>query len=163
MCRLLQVVVGIRHLKICGEKLSVNDSAVPGFIQSFIQQMKDQDLRPKQIYNADKSMLVFKDVGDTTLVTIEEKTANGRKKSKEHITMIPCVNATGLHKLSIMVIGKSKNPKHKTTGNAIDNAKSSWQTQSLFKEWFFAFLTVLFQHQLRIYKIKICLPRQSFC
>jgi hypothetical protein len=34
---------GICQLKICGEKLSANNSVIPGFIQSFIQQMKDQD------------------------------------------------------------------------------------------------------------------------
>jgi hypothetical protein len=32
---------GICQLKICGEKLSANNSAIPGFIVSFIPQMKD--------------------------------------------------------------------------------------------------------------------------
>lgn len=132
---------GIRLLKVCGEKLSCNDSAVPLFIDSFINLLQDQDVVPDQIYNADETGLVYKFLNNTTLVSCNEKCAAGRKKSIERITIMPCTNATGSHKLPLMIIGKSKNPRcfKNVTFPKLHyrSSRNAWQTQALFKEWFF--------------------------
>jgi len=131
----------IRLLKITGEKLSTNDSSVPQFLESFMQFINDSDLVPDQIYNADESGLVYKFLQDKALVTHNEVSAPGHKLSKERITIMPCTNASGQHKLPLMIIGKSKTPRCFKNINLprmhYRSSKNAWQTRSLFKEWFF--------------------------
>lgn len=69
----------------------------------------------------------------------EEKTAPGIKQSKERITIMPCVNATGRHKLPLMIIGKSQNPRcfNSQVLSKMHSSKNAWQSQGLFKQWFF--------------------------
>lgn len=131
----------IRLLKVCGEKLSCNDNAVPLFVERFIKLLHDKDLLPDQIYNADESGLVYKFLNNTTLVSSNERYAPGRKASKERITIMPCTNANGQHKLPLMIVGKSKKPR--SFKNVIlpelhyRASKNAWQTRELFKEWFY--------------------------
>lgn len=131
---------GIRLLKVCGEKLSANESAVPDFLEKFKEDILAMDLRPEQIYNADETGLVYKDLSNKTLVLASEKSAPGRKNSKQRITVMPCVNATGRHKLPLMIIGKSKAPRCFKNCVLPDvhyrSSKNAWQTQRLFLEWF---------------------------
>lgn len=52
---------------------------------------------------------------------------------------MPRVNATGNHKLELMLIGKSKNPRCFKNMNVPLNYKASknaGQTTSVFKDWF---------------------------
>lgn len=102
---------GIRLLKICGEKLSCNTLVVPEFLESFKKMITDHSLSPEQIYNADESGLVYKNLNDKTLVHQGEKSAPGRKSQKERVTIMPCANASGNHKISLMLIGKAKKPR----------------------------------------------------
>lgn len=61
------------------------------------------------MYNAEETGLYWKLLPGKTYVSREEKTALGRKKAKERITLLECSNATELHKLTPLVIGKAKN------------------------------------------------------
>lgn len=73
------------------------------------------------------------------MVHAGEKSAPGRKISKERITFLTCTNGTGTHKLQLLVIGKSKNPRcFKGFKNPINyaNSKTAWMTASIFKNWF---------------------------
>ena len=74
---------GIRQLKVVGEKLSSDSSAVQPFLQNFHEKMNKLNLLPSQIYNADESALFWKLLPGRTLVHAGEKTAPGRKTSKE--------------------------------------------------------------------------------
>ena len=69
--------------------------AVPKFVESFNKLVADLGLTKEQIYNADETGLIFKNLNSRTLVASHEKSAPGRKNSKERITIMPCVNATG--------------------------------------------------------------------
>ncbi|XP_066152183.1 jerky protein homolog-like [Euwallacea fornicatus] len=102
---------GLRHLKICGEKLSNDESAVTPFIAKLRQVIEAHDLLPQQIYNADESGLFWKLLPDKTLVHSNEAMAPGRKSRKERITFLACTNGDGTQKLRLLVIGKAKNPR----------------------------------------------------
>ena len=102
---------GIRSLKLCSEKLSSNESAILPFTEQFKQTINSLNLCPEQTYNTDETTLVFQNLNDRTLVATHEKNAPGRKYSKEKVTLMPCTNATGEHKLPLMLIGKSRNPR----------------------------------------------------
>jgi len=101
----------IRLFKICGEKVSSNESSVRKFLENFANMVREQNLVTDQIYNADESGLIYKFLSNVTLVSSNEKHAPGRKNSKERITIMACTNANGNHKLPLMLIGKSNNPR----------------------------------------------------
>lgn len=131
---------GIRRLKICGEKLSNKTGAVNPFLQKLNEKIADLGLEREQIYNADESGLFWKLLPDKTLVRSKETSAPGHKISKERITFLACTNAAGNHRVKLMVIGKSSNPR--SFKNFTDmpvvykGNKSAWMTMALFEEWF---------------------------
>lgn len=130
---------GIRRLKICGEKLSSDTTAVEPFIKELDQTIKSLNLQPSQIYNADESALFWKLLPDSTLVSSTESTAPGRKTSKERLTFLASCNSDGSHKLKLLVIGKSKNPRaFKNAELPVDYKATAkaWMTSPVFKQWF---------------------------
>lgn len=79
---------GIRMKKISGEKLSCADEAIiKSFQETFTRKIEELNLIPEQIYNADETALIYKNLDNRTLVTVNEKTAPGRKNSKERVAM----------------------------------------------------------------------------
>ncbi|XP_039761883.1 jerky protein homolog-like [Pararge aegeria] len=66
--------------------------------------------------------------------------SGGHKVSKERVTVLNCANSTGNHKLPLLLIGKSRNPR------AFKNVKKlplfyksqskAWMTAALFTEWY---------------------------
>ena len=63
-----------------------------------------------QIFNCDETGLNFRLLPDKTLAASFETSADGRKKSKERVTINACSNASGTIKLPLQVIGKSNRP-----------------------------------------------------
>ena len=58
---------------------------------------------------------------------------------KERVTNIPCVNATGTHKLDLLMIGKAKSPRcfqNMELPLYYKSSKNAWQTSSLFKDFY---------------------------
>ncbi|CAG5048130.1 unnamed protein product [Parnassius apollo] len=130
---------GIRLLTVSGEKLSSDESAVQPFIQHFKNKVEELGLLPDQIYNADESGLFWRLLPNKTFVSSTEASAPGRKVSKDRITFMPCSNATGTHKLDLLVIGKAKNPrafKNICLPVCYKNQSRSWVTREVFSEWF---------------------------
>lgn len=58
-----------------------------GFISLFKKTITELNLRPEQIYNADESGFIYKSIAIKTLVMESGKTAAGRKKHMERITI----------------------------------------------------------------------------
>lgn len=131
---------GIRLLTTTGEKLSCDFEAVEPYKEKFKKTLEELNLCPDQIYNADESGLFWRVLPNKTFVHKAEASAPGRKMSKDRLTFMPCSNASGTHKLELLVIGKSKNPR------AFKNVKhlpvkykhqnKAWMTRELFSEWF---------------------------
>ncbi|XP_015833636.1 jerky protein homolog-like [Tribolium castaneum] len=130
---------GLRALKVCGEKLSNDQSSVDPFISAITETIQQLNLTTSQIYNADKSALYWKMLPEKTLVRAQEKTAPGRKISKERVTFLACCNADGSHKLKLLVIRKAKNLrafKNVNIPNEYKNSANAWMTTAIFVEWF---------------------------
>lgn len=90
-------------------------------------------------YNADESGLFWKLLPEQTLVSANEKSAPGRKTSKERITFLACCNSDGSHRLKLLVIGKSKNPrafKNAVLPVVYKSTVNAWMTAVVFKQWF---------------------------
>lgn len=130
---------GIRMISISGEKLSSQPELVEPFKAALQNKIKEMDLCQEQIYNADESGLYWKLLPTKTYVTLQQKQAPGRKSEKQRITFLSCANASGKHKLKMLVIGKAKKPrvfKNFVCPVEYKNSKSAWMTSSLFKDWF---------------------------
>ncbi|CAB3232818.1 unnamed protein product [Arctia plantaginis] len=127
---------GVRELDLAGEKLSADSAAAENFIEKFKTASESYD--PEFVYNADETGLVWKALPKTTLASKRESSAPGHKVSKERVTVLNCANSTGNHKLPLLLIGKSRNPR------AFKNVKKlplfyksqpkAWMTAALFTE-----------------------------
>ncbi|XP_023311330.1 tigger transposable element-derived protein 2-like [Anoplophora glabripennis] len=126
-------------LKVSGEKVSSNAEAVQPFQEKFLKEIREKDLCPEQIYNADESGLFWKVLPDKTLASSAETSASGSKVSKERITFMPCANSIGNHKLQLLVVGKAKKPR--SFGSVklpvhYQGQRRAWVTRDIFLEWF---------------------------
>lgn len=131
---------GIHALSICGEKLSSDPEEASKFKTSFEKLVNEKNLSKEQIYNVDETGLYYRMLPSKTLASIKEASAPGYKKSKERVTVSLCSNATGTHKLPVMLIGKSAKPRAfkniKSLPVHYRSSKSAWMNQQLFKDWF---------------------------
>lgn len=130
---------GIRLLSISGEKVSSDHAAVEPFVQMFKKRIEELGLTAEQVYNADETGLFWKMLPRQTYVHRNEAGADGRKVPKDRITIMPCANAAGTHKLELLVIGKSKHPRALKNINLPARYKSqnkAWMTKLLFVDWF---------------------------
>ncbi|XP_071053235.1 jerky protein homolog-like [Onthophagus taurus] len=134
---------GIRQLNIQGEKLSSDKSAAESYLIEFNRLIETYELTLEQVYNADETGLFWKSLPSKTLAMQNEKNAPGHKSSKERITLMPCANASGSHKLPLLCIGKSKNPRSfkgtemKHFPVCYKYQTKAWMNQDIFKAWFF--------------------------
>ena len=101
---------GIRNLSLQGEKLSANSEAGKDFVTYFSEFIETSHLSMDQIFNCDETGLNFRLLPDKTLAASFETSADGRKKSKERVTINACSNASGTIKLPLQVIGKANRP-----------------------------------------------------
>ena len=84
---------GIRNLSLQGEKLSADTEGKDKFISYFTKFIQEKGFTLDPIVNCDEIGLNFHLLPESTLATAFEKSAGGRKKSKERITVNACANA----------------------------------------------------------------------
>lgn len=101
----------LRALSIQGEKLSADTAASDKFSQTFPQLCVDNNYRLETVYNADETGLYWKMLPNYTLVMPTERQAAGRKVPTDRVTVMVCANASGTHKIPLLVIGKSQKPR----------------------------------------------------
>ncbi|XP_025197548.1 jerky protein homolog-like [Melanaphis sacchari] len=150
---------GIRQLDISGKKLSTNCTVVAKFKKQFKFKIQSQfKLAREQVYNCDETGLNWKALPQKKLASFTEKTAPSFKVQKYRITAIICANATGNHRLSLLVIGKSKKPRPFKNLNLNSLSvnyyaqKSAWMDQTIFTNWF---------HKVLVSQVKIHLAEKQ--
>lgn len=74
---------------------------------------------PDQVYNANETGLNWRQLPTKTFVTHDELHPPGRKLPKEWLTLMPCSNASGNHKLKLLVVQNKKNTSIQTHKNGI--------------------------------------------
>jgi hypothetical protein len=127
-------------LDIADEKESADMEAAKQYSVTFEQLIKDNNLTADQIYNADEAGLYWTCLPTTTLADGTEKSASGLKQNKERITVLACANASGQHRVKLLVIGKfarSRLLKGLTHLPVVYNSqKNSWMEKETFLDWF---------------------------
>lgn len=134
---------GIRELNIQGEKMSAASvETVNEFKEKFAQMIKENGLTRDQVYNADETGLYYKALPTKTLAAFSEKYAPGYKMQKQRVTAMVCSNASGNHRLPLLLIGTAKKPRcfkginMKTLPVNYYAQKNAWMTQAIFSDWF---------------------------
>lgn len=133
---------GIRNLSLQGEKLSANREASSDFIPYFNNFIEERQLTLHQIFNCDETGLYFRLMPTKTLAASFERSADGRKESKERVTVNACANASGSIKLPLQLIGKAKRPRCFKNVNTdllpvqYCGQKSAWMSCDIFHSWF---------------------------
>ncbi|XP_025405713.1 jerky protein homolog-like [Sipha flava] len=145
---------GIRRLKITGEKLSCDEASIEPFRNELQRVINENNLDLEQIYNADESGLFWRMLPEHTLTSSHEKNAPGRKMIKARIIFMPCANASGTHKLPLLVIGTAQKPRAFKSVNLpvyYRGQKNAWATRVLFLDWFQKqFVPVVCEHLLNV-------------
>jgi len=100
-----------RTVVFARRKVTANESVVETFRESLQEFLECEHLSLGQVYNYDKTGLSYRIVPHKTLAAKSEKSASAMKKEKEHVTVMCCSNATGMHKLPLLVIVKSQNSR----------------------------------------------------
>lgn len=104
--------------------------------------MNERQLSLQRVFNCDEAGLNFHLLPDKTLAGTFEKSADGRKASKERVTVNVCSNATGTVKLPLQLIGKAKKPccfKHvnmELLPVQYHGQSNAWMSCEIFSEWF---------------------------
>lgn len=131
---------GLSSFKIHGESGdadgSIIDEALP------VLKAKLSYYAHCDIYNADECGLFYKMAPDRT---VSAHRPQGRKKSKDRITVLVCANADGSDKFELMFIGSSLQPRAFKKRSGKDYGldyyanKKAWMTGDLFNMWLHRF------------------------
>lgn len=131
---------GIRELKLLGEKASADFGAAEMYKDQLDEFILEEGYEKANIYNADESGLFWKILPDRTLALKTEMKVPGGKLPKDRVTIMVCANATGSHKIDLLVIGKSKTPrcfpKNRQLPVVYSHSKKAWMNQDIFKDWY---------------------------
>ncbi|CAH1967063.1 unnamed protein product [Acanthoscelides obtectus] len=130
---------GIRQLDIQGEKLSADSSSASGFVTRFSEILREDGYDLELVYNADESGLCWKSLPSKTPASKREVSAPGYKSSKDRVTVMVCANATGSHRIPMLFIGKSKNPrgfKNAKIPLVYKNQSRAWMDRKIFVDWY---------------------------
>jgi hypothetical protein len=154
---------GIRKLDISGEKLSANSAVIAEYTVQFKEKVTKLNLVREQVYNCDETGLNWKALPQKTLASLSETSAPGFKVQKDRITLMVCENATGNHRLPLLVIGKAKTPRafKNFNLNALPATyyaqNSAWMSQDIFSDWFHK----VFVPQVRAHLAEMQLPQEA--
>ena len=135
-----------------GLKILSNDNkSTEEFFKLLRVKIRRENLKLENIYNADESGIYWKILLNYTF-ELKKNVPAGYKENKDRFTALFCANATGSHRIPLLIIGKSAKPrdlKHLIAGkaqlhvinylsklNVIYSAqKSGWINCEIFKNW----------------------------
>lgn len=118
---------------ISGEKSfqSHDEKQIADFIKTFKEKVDQLGLTVDQLYCLDTSALSLKILSKTLKTEDETKT-----RDVDRIIFAPCSNATGTHKIDMLVIGKEEELKTTSIPVCYKRQTNGWLTREIFTEWF---------------------------
>ena len=129
-----------KRYRLFGESGDVNIEGIISDLPKLRKKISEYSIN--DVFNADEFGLFYKLAPDSS---IGPSRIAGRKKKKERLTLLACVNGDGTEKMPLLFIGKSKMPKcfNGMTGDKLGfdyhfNSKS-WMNTGIFFEWLKAF------------------------
>ncbi|CAL1283385.1 unnamed protein product [Larinioides sclopetarius] len=99
---------GIRQLPMCGERGSADHK----FSDEFTEIVKGENLTPDEIYNANETSSFWCYLPNKSMYVADAKVPSGMKYTKDRLMVFACTNASGMHKLNLLVFGKYATNRH---------------------------------------------------
>ncbi|XP_033225367.1 jerky protein homolog-like [Belonocnema kinseyi] len=141
-------------IRLKEEKLSNDPSGASEFSPIFKAKIEFENLKPDNIYNADESGILWRLLTACTFaLQLEEEEASKIKECKDRVTALFCANASGSHRIPLLIIGKSETPRsldNLVTKNSEDlrlknleslgviytHQTSAWMDRCIFMLWY---------------------------
>ncbi|GFU78965.1 tigger transposable element-derived protein 1 [Trichonephila clavipes] len=125
-----------------GECVTADEGAAKIFPEELAKIIEDRDYSADEVFNADETGLYWKKLPNRTSIAKDEKTASGHKASKDRVTLLLCINASGDRMLKPLLINKSLRPRalkgkdlKQLSVHWMANPKA-WMTTAIFTKWF---------------------------
>ena len=103
--------------------------------------IREEDLQLNQIYNADETALFWRSLPVNIQAFKDEDKVPGKKISKDKFSALLGANASGIHRLKPVVVGKAAKPRclkdHMDSLPVIYYISNSWFNAAIFADWFF--------------------------
>ena len=139
-----------------GEAGSADVDAVEPYRAKLCNLIQTENWEPFQLYNADETAFYWRSLPKKTQAFRHEEATPGKKMSKEKLSALIGANATGIHKITPVIVGKAK--KSRALKDHMDklpvhyyNTKNAWFNGAIFQDWFFKH----FVPQVRNYQEKV--------
>ena len=122
--------------------MDADTPAADAFVSTFSRFVHEEKLCLDQVFNCDETGLNYRLLPEKTLAASFEKSADGRKKSKDRVTLNLCSNASGSIKLKLHLIGKAQKPrcfkliKVDSFPVKYSGQKNAWMDSGIFLDWF---------------------------
>ncbi|KAE8740308.1 hypothetical protein FOCC_FOCC014182 [Frankliniella occidentalis] len=102
-----------RHgLNIAGKTSSADKPAAEKFVgEELTALLEEGGYEVEDVYNFDEAGLAFKTLPTRTYALPSERAAKGARVKKDRITIGVCANATGTHRLPLLVNGRARHPQ----------------------------------------------------
>ncbi|GFV30451.1 tigger transposable element-derived protein 1 [Trichonephila clavipes] len=131
---------------------TADEGAAKIFPEELAKIIEDRDYSADEVFNADETGLYWKKLPNRTSIAKDEKTASGHKASKDRVTLLLCINASGDRMLKPLLINKSLRPRALKAGlgpvksrqDDLKNCKIREETNGMnFNNFFFERATAL--------------------
>ncbi|XP_033209583.1 tigger transposable element-derived protein 2-like isoform X2 [Belonocnema kinseyi] len=144
--------------------LSKDINSTEEFTKLLIEKIIRENLKLENIYNADESGIYWKILLNYICALLTEKSVAGFDNKKDRFTALFCANASGSHKIPLLIIGKSepRNSKILIDGEVklhdisylkdldvnYSAQESGWMNCEIFKKWYqHEFISRVLEHQ----------------
>uniref|UniRef100_H3BBX8 HTH CENPB-type domain-containing protein n=1 Tax=Latimeria chalumnae TaxID=7897 RepID=H3BBX8_LATCH len=127
---------------IMGEAQSADLESAALYPAELRQLIVDGGYVEEQIYNCDEAGHFWKLLSNKTFASRDDPQKAGYKTSIDRVTLLFCANKTRQHKLPVLCVGKSKNPRclHHVNRESLpllyDNSHNVWMTREIFAHKF---------------------------
>ncbi|KAH9104003.1 hypothetical protein LEN26_015144 [Aphanomyces euteiches] len=122
-----------------GGEIDENDPALVQALNSLRHKISSYDL--DLVYNMDETGLLYRvQPHYSVLCPSEANDARGKKPSKDRVSLLVCTNATGTHKIPLLMVGKVKQPacfKGYAPRIPYTHQRRAWCDQRVFQHWFY--------------------------
>ncbi|XP_043590860.1 jerky protein homolog-like [Bombus pyrosoma] len=135
------------------------------FKDRFNKLLKDEGFTLENVYNVVYTAIVWKGVPETTSIFSRTKKTGNQQILEDHVTVLFCANATGCHKLPVLIIGSFGDTQglYNLNTNVLSTIyranANAWMSSNIFSEWFRKYFleSVIKRQQKRGYREKTLL------
>jgi hypothetical protein len=121
---------------------TATEAGAKTFKAEFKKHLKDEECTLENVYNVVYVPIMWKLVPEKTVIFKRAKSTGNQEMCEDHVTALFCVNASGCHKLPILIIGSEEinrslcNFETSTISTIYKSKSHAWMDSTIFNEWF---------------------------